>query len=618
VSTDPAHSLGDVLRRPVGARVRRIHGVAALELDAEGALRRWLAPRRALLRLIGERGTYLDGADVDALLEAALPGLAELVALLELRRLADGGGFRRVVVDTAPTGHTLRLLDMPRTLVRVAGVLDTMQARHRALVSALARRYREDAADAVIAELERDASDTAALLRDPERTAFSWVLDAEDLALEEARDGVAALRERGIRVDEVVVNRLTARPPAPCALCDARRRAEARVARTAARALAPASLRLVTAREMEPRGPAALAPLARDLRARPRMPRGGRTGRPATIAAGAGPASWALRLAPPGLRLLMMAGKGGVGKTSAAAAAALELAADGRDVLLLSADPAHSLGDVLGVPLADAARPVPGAGRLRAREIDAMASYAARRERYGALVDELFSSAGARSGVDATYDHAVTRELLGLAPPGVDELFALAALASAVDEAAPAAERAELIVLDTAPTGHALRLLALPDAALAWLRTFLAILRRDRLAARMPAFTEELLALSRGVRRLQELLRDERRTAVAVVARPAAVPVLETRRLLASLRRLGVPAAGLIVNGLTCGGDRRLCARCRRRARRERGEVDGLLKPPVRGRRRRPFVLEAPLLAPPPRGAAALRAWAARWRILGA
>jgi arsenite-transporting ATPase len=309
-----------------------------------------------------------------------------------------------------------------------------------------------------------------------------------------------------------------------------------------------------------------------------------------------------------------MAGKGGVGKTSAAAALALEAAAGGRNVLLLSTDPAHSLGDALEMDLGHEARPVAGAGALRAREIDALAAFGARRERYRSLVDELFGGLSTRAGVDAVYDRAVARDLLDTAPPGIDELFALDALTAALAGDAPERERADLVVVDTAPTGHALRLLSLPDAALGWLHTFLTILRRDRLAARVPTLTEELLALARHVRRLAELLRDPARAAVVVVARPAAVPVAETGRLLARLRGLRLPVAALIVNGLTPPPPLAACQRCRRAAGRESAALAQLR----RARGRPPLVLAAPLVGPPPRGRNALRGWAAQWRILGA
>ena len=109
---------------------------------------RWLEPRRELLAAIALRGTYLDEEDVARLLKLSLPGIDEVIGLLEIRRMS-GDDFDEVVVDTAPTGHTLRLLAAPALLGRVAGVLDSLQSHHRAVVSALRGSYRQDGADAL-------------------------------------------------------------------------------------------------------------------------------------------------------------------------------------------------------------------------------------------------------------------------------------------------------------------------------------------------------------------------------------------------------------------------------------------------------------------------------------
>src|SRR5262249_27445780 len=161
---------------------------------------------------------------------------------LELGRLARARPYDEVVVDTAPTGHTLRLLQMPAYLRQIASVLDDMQAKHRFLSTSLTGRHRPDSADELIAELEEEAAGMMDLLRDPARAAFTWVMLPERLSLEESRDGVAALAGQGLTVDEIVVNRLTPPPPGRCRLCAARRGGEAAVLAAARRAFPGHSL----------------------------------------------------------------------------------------------------------------------------------------------------------------------------------------------------------------------------------------------------------------------------------------------------------------------------------------------------------------------------------------
>src|SRR4029079_15639569 len=117
-------------------------------------------------------------------------------------------GFDRVVVDTAPTGHTLRMLAAPVLLSRGAQRCDTLRPHHRVVVSALRGSYRTDAADSLIADLEREGTSLAAMLRDPARSEITWVTLPEPMALEETADALAALQAAGIAVSRLVVNRM--------------------------------------------------------------------------------------------------------------------------------------------------------------------------------------------------------------------------------------------------------------------------------------------------------------------------------------------------------------------------------------------------------------------------
>ncbi|MFL5310459.1 MAG: ArsA family ATPase [Myxococcales bacterium] len=584
VSTDPAHSLGDALGERLSARPRRVsRGLFAVELDADRALSRWFQKRERSFRVLASRGTYLDDEDVDQLLSQSLPGVDELIGLLELTRLAAAGEYDLVVVDTAPTGHTLRLLAMPDTLGRLARVLGDLQQKHRWMSQSLRGRYVPDSSDAVIAEIERQAEDLRALLRDRDRCAFHWVMLAEELALREAVDGVAGLARLGAHLGELVVNRVTPAPRSACALCAGRRAEEARILRAARAAFPGVPLRLVPTADEEPRG---LAALRRLSSARPRPPRPGRTWPWPTRGT-----AWA---APDGVRLLLFGGKGGVGKTTCAAACALHLARRGKRVLVLSTDPAHSLGDVLGRSLSDEPREV--AARLVARELDADGAFASRREQYRRSVDELFDALRGGARFDATFDRQVVQDLIELAPPGIDELFALFAVIEALQDGF------DRVVVDTAPTGHALRLLEMPEKALGWIHALLAILLKYRRVIGLGDLARTLTTTARELRELQDLIRDPARALFVPVTRAAALPRMETERLLRALRRLGIPTGPVLVNALTPPG----CARCGRAAAAETREVEAI-------RRRTPAMLAAPAVTPPPRGPRQLLAFGRTW-----
>ena len=261
VSTDPAHSLGDALRVELGAAPLRIPTrrgeLLAVELDAPDALARWLAEHRADLETLAERGTWLDRDDVRRLLDLSLPGVDELIGLLELVRLARAESCDEVVVDTAPTGHTLRLLAMPEELVRLAGALDRLQADHR-IVAETFGAWHPDRSDDLLAEIESQAREIGELLRDSTRATFHWVLLPEALAVAETRDGVGALEQAGFNVAELIVNRVTPPPEAPCALCDARRQAEGEVLDVLRDSFPGRTIRLLPEEEREPRGRTAL------------------------------------------------------------------------------------------------------------------------------------------------------------------------------------------------------------------------------------------------------------------------------------------------------------------------------------------------------------------------
>ncbi|HET6959957.1 MAG TPA: ArsA family ATPase, partial [Vicinamibacterales bacterium] len=324
VSTDPAHSLGDALGVELSGTRRRVRGsLEAVELDAPRAFARWLSEFRRPLGDILEHGTWLDREDVDSLLELSIPGVDELMAIIEIDRLAGRSLHDVVVVDTAPTGHMLRLLSAPETVAVVADVLGVLQHEHRLIREQLARVGHPEAADRLIATLAAQAREIANRLRDSKRTAFVWVTLPEELSVRESADGIAALERAGVAVDEIVVNRVLP-PGAPCPVCDRQRLDERRQIAGIRRRLARGRIvRLVPATIKEPRGWKALTSLARvraqgsGLRVQLVSLKGKKPSALSAQPSALGSEPSALDSEPfIGASLLFFGGKGGVGKTT--------------------------------------------------------------------------------------------------------------------------------------------------------------------------------------------------------------------------------------------------------------------------------------------------------------
>ena len=610
VTTDPASSLSAVLGVAVGADAARVRGTKdlfAANVDATRAFERWLEPRKTLLSQIAIRGTYLDEEDVGRLLKLSLPGIDEVIGLLEIHRLvhASGDAFDRVIVDTAPTGHTLRLLASPALLGRVAALLDSLQAHHRAVVSALRGSYRADAADSLIVELDRDGEALASLLRDREQTQVTWVTLPEPMALEESSDAIGALESAGIHVDRLIVNRMTAPPPQPCGWCEARRRFEARAVAPLARRFGGREILAIAELSHEPRGLAALrdagklmrpwkppsTPGPLQTRIRAAWTATSSSGRDRSIAP-------AFRRGIHSTQILLFGGKGGVGKSTCAAAEALDLARTAR-VLLLSTDPAHSLGDVFGATFDNDPRSVPGVPSLRVREIDAAVEMDRFRRKYVAAVDEAFS----RIARGAGSEQSAFREVIDLAPPGIDEVIAIADVADAI---ADAPSPYGVVVIDTAPTGHALRLLQTPAVLRDWTLALMSLLLKYREIVRAGTLAALLVQLSKRLRGLQDILADPSKSRLVAVTRPAVVPIDETLDLVRELGRLGIAVDRVVVNAIGSG----TCSRCHDQSRAQRAAMTRLSKALGSGY----AIIGAPAEMPPPHGVTRLLDWRAAWR----
>lgn len=275
-------------------------------------------------------------------------------------------------------------------------------------------------------------------------------------------------------------------------------------------------------------------------------------------------------------RFFFIGGKGGVGKTTTAASLAIGLARAGRKTLVVSTDPAHSLGDALAVDLTGKPQLVPmegiqGArGDLHALEINP--TIVLDEFRKNLKLDKLREAlAEQRAGLGASFLKALAQagvdldalgKLLELSPPGIDEAVALAQMMHLLQ----AGEHMEFerVVIDTAPTGHTLRLLSFPqflhglvaallsiEARVSGFTPFSVVLGKvmgDDLKNQLEVSKANLERFMASMSDLSSVLTDAEATSFIVVAIPTHLAVSESRRLLEALEQAQMPAKYVIMN----------------------------------------------------------------------
>lgn len=535
VSTDPASNLDEVLGARLGTRptqVPGVRGLAALNLDPEAAAHDYRE------RVVGPYRDLLPAASVRSM-EEQLSGACtvEIAAFDEFARLlgdpAATAEFEHVLFDTAPTGHTLRLLTLPSAWT---GFVEQSAFGTSCLGPLAGLEKQRKLYEATVAALSDPASTTMVLVARPEPS-----------ALAEAARTSAELATLGVRNQRLVVNAVfEARSDDPVAVALERRAREAVAAMP--EPLEPLPRITLPLRPAALLGIGALRQIDAPVSLVPAAPM------PHASAPGLGPIVDALAAGKRGVVLTM--GKGGVGKTTVAAAIAVELARRGLRVRLSTTDPAAHVADAVGAP-------PPGLTVSRIDPATETRAYTA----------EVLSTVGPQLDEKG---RALLEE--DLRSPCTEEVAVFRAFARAVADGDEG-----IVVLDTAPTGHTILLL---DAAESYHREVL------RQGSRMPE----------SVRQLLPRLRDPAFTRVLLVTLPEATPVHEARALQEDLARAGIaPFAWVVNQSLTPVAVRDPVLAARRSAERPYLDEVGSL-----GRN----VAVVPCVPEPPRGAGALSALA--------
>jgi arsenite/tail-anchored protein-transporting ATPase len=535
VSTDPAHSLGDALdvnlkvqppqqsqqqqQQPIQLTDSLTMGnLFAQEIDASAAIAAFRQSLEAfdvnaLADSLGVSAEMLDSfglKEFGALLNNPPPGLDELVALVNvLDNPKVAAQFDAIIVDTAPTGHTLRLLQLPQFLDGMLGKLVKLRIKLSGLASTFQafmggggaaqeqQQQRQQAVSDALGRLEafqKQMSTLRTRFQSKDETRFVIVTIPTRLGVAESKRLWNELVSQGVSVTDIVVNQCvvdTATSGASELEEEERLNAYYRRRRSAqdkwieklqsavddvsaspeyqqnrrrrSDASASQGIQITTVPffDVELVGIPALGfvgsqclvnnPAFQHLFRFDDRPSGGAsTSKP---------------------RVVICGGKGGVGKTTTSSSLGVAMAAAGHKVAIISTDPAHSLGDALDMPalgsnggqLVDCSLVgVPndtGEGSLSAMEVDPTSAIKQFKGLVDSLVGKNVGSAGASANGEGGIGNAL-RDLEGIfdtLPAGTDEVVALAKIVNLVRKG-----DYDRIVLDTAPTGHTLRMLSTP------------------------------------------------------------------------------------------------------------------------------------------------------------
>lgn len=258
-----------------------------------------------------------------------------------------------------------------------------------------------------------------------------------------------------------------------------------------------------------------------------------------------------------GRGLILLGGKGGVGKTTLAATVAAGLARRGRRVCLVSTDPAHNLGHLFERPVGP--QPVRIAPNLTAIELDPDETVSAHLQQVGGFLSSVLPRGG-QAEIDRHLQRS--RHAPGMAEAALLERLAHLAEAIGRDH--------DHLVLDTAPTGHTLTLLSLPEVMTAWTDGMIANrVEADRFAARArdmvtgrppedpraAAIRDVLHQRRERFARLRARITDAAGTAFVAVTTPERMPLLETEALGRALAAAGIPLSAIILNRVPPGWD---------------------------------------------------------------
>ncbi len=548
-SCDPAHSIGDSLGISVGSDstpVKGMNNLWALEIDADKEFCDFKTKYEEVMKQIIDRGTYFDKEDINSFFSLSMPGLDEMMAIIKISDILEEGKFDLIILDTAPTGHTIRLLGLPAQMKKWLNVMDLMQSKFRFIAKQFSRRYIKNDSDIFLDNMNKKLNKVNKLLINRDTTVFIPVTKPETLPIEETERLLQVLNSSKICVKSIIVNQVK-EGSTDCPFCSGKAEQQKHGLESIKQKFGGYELAMIPVFPYQISGPERLEEYGRILFNE-------QTYNPLVEKQSVGTDSEDMSyekllskssvLMKDDVSLYIFGGKGGVGKTTLASASAIGLAKKypSKRVLIFSTDPAHSLSDSFGISIGNDPVTIGECGNLSAIEIDAPKLLDEFKSVY---IDDIRNalSSFVKTGMNLKFDKEILEELLVLTPPGLDEIMAFKKIMEFMDE-----DKFDIYVLDSAATGHLLRFLEMPHLIKEWLGEIFKLLLKNKKVIRLAALQQELLSLSKNTKKIREILTNSKKSRFVAVALAEVMVKNELDDLLKNLKKLDVTCGHILIN----------------------------------------------------------------------